>query len=133
MVKLPIIICSSGDINIYDSIDEAARSMESIDVLEGEYVVFDSEGYVLELYVDDRDKPWAPKWLWWLLGVPIGPVEIRGRKEAEPRERELCSRIIEFLTALQKLGIVRADLEWLSTASLSELIDAVRDPRRLNR
>ncbi|GIW84166.1 MAG: hypothetical protein WHU94_00545 [Thermogemmata sp.] len=128
MVTLPIIVISRGDIDVYDSVEEAALSMESIDVLEGEYVVFDSQGYLLELYVDDLYKPRGPKWLRWFLGVPIGPVEIRGRKEAEPREGELRSRIIEYLTTLQKLGIVRAELDWLSTASLSELINAVRDP-----
>jgi hypothetical protein len=29
MIRLPLIVCESGDVHIYDSIDEAARSMES--------------------------------------------------------------------------------------------------------
>ena len=106
--------------------------MESIDVLEGEYVVWDSDGYVLDLHVDERYRPLAPKWLWWLLGVPIGPVEIRGRKEAVPREKELHSLLVEYLRSLQERGIVRADIDW-SAASLSALINAARVPRGLNR
>jgi hypothetical protein len=132
MVTLPIIICESVDIHVYDSLEEAARSMESIDVLQGEYIVFDSEGYILELHVDERYKPLAPRWLWWLLGVPIGPVEIRGRKEVEPRERELRSWFVAYLGSLQERGVFRTDCDWLKDISLSELIDVVRDLRALN-
>ncbi len=130
MVALPIIICESGDVEIFDSIDEAARSMESIDVLEGEYIVYDSEGYVLDLHVDEQYKPLLPKWLWWL-GVPIAPVEIRGRKESQPREQELRGKLVDFLRRLaedERYG-VQLDAKWLSTATLPELIAKVRHPR----
>ena len=131
MVALPILICESGDVHIYDSIDEAARSMESIDVLEGEYVVYDSEGYVLDLHVDERYMPLGPKWLWWLIGVPIGPVEIRGRKENQPREQELRGKLVDYLRRLaedDRYG-VQLDPNWLSTATLPELIAKARHPR----
>lgn len=131
MVRLPIIICESGDVHIYDSIDKAARSIESLDVLQGEYIVYDSEGYVLDLHVDELYIPRGPKWLRWLLGVPIGPVEIRGRKESQPREQELRSTLVDFLRRLAedaRYG-VQLDANWLSTATLPELIAKARHPR----
>jgi hypothetical protein len=131
MVKLPIIIiCESGDVHIYDSIDEAARSMESIDVIDGVYTVYDSEGYLLDLHVDERYVPLLPKWLSWL-GVPIGLVEIRGRKESQPREQELRGKLVDFLRRLvedARYG-VQLDANWLSTATLAELIAKARHPR----
>ncbi len=133
MVTLPIIVCESGDIHVYDSLEEAARSMESIDVLQGEYIVFDSEGYILELHVDERYKPLAPRWLWWLLGVPIGPVEILGRKESVPRAPELRTLLVDYLRKLQQRGIVRTDVDWLANASLTEIINAAHEPCKLNR
>ena len=131
MVKLPIIICESGDVRIYDSIEDAARSMESIDVINGEYFAYDSDGYLLDLHVDERYVPMGPNWYQWLFGVPIGPVEIRGRKESQPREQELRGKLVDFLRRLAQdssFGF-QLDVNWLSSATLSELIGKIRNPR----
>lgn len=131
MVKPPIIICESGDVRIYDSIEDAARSMESIDVINGEYFAYDSEGYLLDLHVDERYVPMAPSWLQWLFGVPIGPVEIRGRKENQPRVQELRSKLVNFLGTLAQHSryAFQLDVNWLSSATLSELIAKIRNLR----
>jgi hypothetical protein len=50
-VKLPIIVYEHGDTMIFASVHAAENYLEAIDVLNGEYVVYDSEGSKLQLIV----------------------------------------------------------------------------------
>lgn len=47
-MKAPIIVDNHGDTNVFSSVERAERYMEAADVEDGEYLVFDSEGHVLE-------------------------------------------------------------------------------------
>lgn len=50
-MKPPIIIVERGsDVSFYESIQDAELALEAIDVANGEYVAYDSEGCLLNLY-----------------------------------------------------------------------------------
>lgn len=48
-MRPPIIIDEHGDISIFQSVEDAARYIEPIDVRKNEYVAYDSSGFLLEL------------------------------------------------------------------------------------
>jgi len=50
-MKAPILIDESGDITIFDSIEDAERYMEPIDVRNGEYIARDAEGVLLDVRI----------------------------------------------------------------------------------
>lgn len=45
----PVVVDECGDVRLYRSIESAALALEPIDVENGEYVVYDREGFVLTL------------------------------------------------------------------------------------
>ena len=45
----PIVIDENGDITLYQSAEAAGCALEPVDVQNGEYVVYDSEGFILTL------------------------------------------------------------------------------------
>ncbi|MBB1062172.1 hypothetical protein [Marilutibacter spongiae] len=45
----PIVVVESGDICVFPSVDAAARYLEPVDVRNGEYVAYDSAGFLLKL------------------------------------------------------------------------------------
>ena len=48
-MKPPIIIDEHGDVEVYNSVEEAAMNLEAIDVENNEYIAYDSEGRLLRL------------------------------------------------------------------------------------
>jgi hypothetical protein len=48
-IKPPIIVDEHGTAMVFESIDDAERYLEPIDVSNGEYVAYDSEGRLLKL------------------------------------------------------------------------------------
>lgn len=56
-MKTPIAINEHGDISTFDSIEEAERYMEAVDVERGEYVVTDADGHRLALKVVVEEVP----------------------------------------------------------------------------
>lgn len=123
----PIIVCESGDIRIYATVEEAEWALETIDVRNGEYTVYDSEGRLLSVTIERYEpKSW---WHFLLAGVERS---ILHETETEPFHAvELRRRLMEFLRRLAEepqYG-VRIDDTWLSNAALPELIAKVREPR----
>ena len=45
----PVILSESGDVDVFDSVGDAERYLEPIDVQVGRFVAFDSEGRLLKL------------------------------------------------------------------------------------
>jgi hypothetical protein len=43
----PIIVDDKGDVSIFDSVEQAQRYLEPIDIRNGEYVIYDREGRLL--------------------------------------------------------------------------------------
>jgi hypothetical protein len=51
------LICAEGwDVHVFDSADELVAWVEAVDVKEGIYRCFDSDGTLLDLLVDELDR-----------------------------------------------------------------------------
>jgi hypothetical protein len=50
------VLAAGGDLRIFSTIAEAERYMEPVDVTNGEYVCYDSEGRLLAVRVDPRER-----------------------------------------------------------------------------
>jgi hypothetical protein len=98
-MKPPIIVNNFGDILVFDSVQEAERYLEPVDVANGEYVAYDSAGTFLELTVTEINR------------TVIQPAELTPSHEVE-----LEQALRRFFT---NVGI---SPEWLSTATLPDLI-----------
>ena len=55
-MKPPIIADNRGDLCVFDTVRWAESYMDPVDVRNGEYVVFDSEGLLLTPRVEDKDR-----------------------------------------------------------------------------
>ena len=53
----PIIVIDGGDVEVYQTAESAALDMEAVDVLNGEYDIYDCEGTVLEAHAASVDSP----------------------------------------------------------------------------
>lgn len=83
-MKAPIIVEErGGDMTFFDSVTKAEQSLEAIDVENGEYVVYDSEGRLLELRTISKKR------------VVIQPAE------AEPMHaNELSTKLIRCFSRM---------------------------------
>jgi len=106
-MKPPLIVNEHGDISIYSDVDVMLCSLESIDVENGEYQVFDSEGRKVELSATAEKV---------LFGLLIGDGKIGISKvEDEPTHADLLKKLL-VAAILSQRAAVDAEL------SLEELI-----------
>jgi hypothetical protein len=95
-VKLPIIVVSDdSSVQLFPDVDRAVRPMEAIDVLNGEYRVFDADGLRLVLRASSDD----------------GPIEIREAPGHQPEPATLrqllrahLRRVRDVRPALVEIG-----------------------------
>jgi len=100
-MRPPIIaVDSSGDVLIFDSVQSAERYLEPIDVLHGEYVIYDARGCELTASLAPRGR-----------GITIAE-----REPARRRQPELRQHLIAFLAAAGE------DEDSLEGLSLEELV-----------
>ena len=52
-VQPPIIVVERGDVSAFESVDDARRWMEAVDVRNGAYAAYDSQGYLLRLWASE--------------------------------------------------------------------------------
>ena len=57
MVTPPIILSEHGDLSFFGSTEDAARHVEPIDVRNGEYTTYDSEGRLLQWTMHQEQRP----------------------------------------------------------------------------
>lgn len=74
----PIVIDEHGDVSFYPDVALAARALEPIDVLNNEYVAYDSLGYTLQLVPGNQR------------------VTIAGRASETPKPEALNSALRSF-------------------------------------
>lgn len=101
LMKLPIIIDESGDISVFDSLESAERSLEPIDILNGEFVGYDAEGRLLNI-------------------VPNGFIAKISLAELDPTHVDNLEKVLRDLFL-----DVDPSPEWVINASLEELIQKV--------
>jgi hypothetical protein len=56
-MKAPIIIFEHGDVTFFETVTKAQIGIEPIDVVNNEYVAYDSDGRLLSLAVEQIEKP----------------------------------------------------------------------------
>jgi hypothetical protein len=111
-MKPPIILDNRGDLRFFRAAHDAEAYAEPIDVRNGEYVGYDSQGRILSLTVVSEQVPG-------LLGRFGGHSErvVIGSEEATPQHAEELSGALRGF--LRRAGVNR---EWLNSASLDELV-----------
>lgn len=110
---LPIIVNENGDLSFFASIKGAENYLEPIDVRNGEYVGYDSEGRLLSFSTNIESRPG-------LLGIGSRNVEAVKITEAEsePKHQE------ELLDALKRFLSGRVIPDTLAEkSSLTELLE----------
>jgi hypothetical protein len=112
-VKAPIIVDNHGDLSVYGSLEKAIGDLEPVDVRNGEYIAYDSEGRLLNVVVE-TSRPWK-------FSIFQGPRDERIGfipTEDEPTHSdELRTKLIHFL---KRVG---EDENWALCASLEELVN----------
>jgi len=94
-MKAPIIANNHGDLLLFKTVERAREYLEPLDVLNDEYVLYDSEGRLLRA-VAKSDR---------------GPIEIL-EAESSPMHKEILQHdIVHFL---QRVGEPRSALEGCS-------------------
>lgn len=107
-MKPPIIVDENGDISFFESVKDVELYLEPIDVINGEYVAYDSEGHILQLSVEHRIST--------NILSASETVILSPSATSQRHTSELKRILIDFFSR------VGANKEWLSTASLDELI-----------
>lgn len=73
MIKLPVTLVErNGDKSTFHTLIEAAGAVEPIDVLNGEYTIFDANGMELEFRVSRKKV----RFLFGLLSTEVDHIEI---------------------------------------------------------
>jgi hypothetical protein len=128
----PIIIVEDLDVSVYTTVLDAEIAMEPIDVKNGVYTAYDSQGRLLWPIVEK--KIYKPK-KWWEFLLLCGNVEVEvvtlREAESEPLHADELRRIlIDYLQRMKEhLGTkCHFDNQWLSHATLPDLIAKAAEP-----
>jgi len=107
-MRPPIIVNNRGDVGIFDSVERAERDLEPIDIRNGEYVIYDSEGRLVECVITTR--------------FLNETVRLHPSPEGEVNPEALRQVVIDFLSRVNT-----TPAESLSPRPLEQLIaDALR-------
>lgn len=93
MMKLPLILCENGDVDLFESIEDLEHYVESPDI--ADYRVFDASGDVLHL-TTAQPTTGQKGWLNMVRVVPVridvGRPRMNAIDELEERLRDFLSR-----------------------------------------
>jgi hypothetical protein len=106
MMKSPIFVYEPATLYVFSTKEKALAFIEAVDVENGVYTeVYDSEGYILEVFVVDRND-----------------VAIESLKPPKKNAQSLHELLHDYLQ-----GIKGVSKEWLANASLRELVNKSLD------
>ncbi|MCH8543992.1 MAG: hypothetical protein LAT61_10520 [Alcanivorax sp.] len=112
-MKTPIVVYENGDVSIFRSVADAEVGLESIDVINDEYVAYDATGYLLDLKVISESRS-----AWFGFSKTyVNRVKI---ELAEGRPEHASDLEYVLKAFLQKLGVPE---DWTRSASLGQLLD----------
>ena len=95
----PIIVSESGDVEAFESVEEAESYLEPIDVEKERFIAYDSHGRLLQL-------------------IPSSPrIRIRAAEKDARHHRELRNLLTGYL------GGVGVASDWVNRASLQDLVE----------
>ena len=116
MIQPPLVVDSGGDISLFRDARALERGLEAIDVQNGEYVVYDSEGRLVALTTEE-----VPTRV--LFGLLRGKAEAVRIASAEPEPAHASELGAKLRAFLERLGEEAS----LSATSLPELIERLRE------
>lgn len=95
-MKLPIIITENMDVSVHPTVDHAETFIESVDVREGIFTVYDSEGFVLDLIMETKQK--ENHFLFFKWTTAFEKVTIREKKlQQHDSSSELKKKLLKYL------------------------------------
>ena len=112
-MKAPIIIVESYDISVHPTVNHAERQLEVRDVKDNIYTAYDSEGQLLNLFVDLIERKRSFLWLKWK-----SQYESVRIKEFEPRRYKLNDLRTHLIDNLKSKKSLDNDLIDSSTEEL---------------
>jgi hypothetical protein len=119
MVKMtpPIVVIEGQDASVHDSVADAERQLEAVDVRSGGFTAYDADGRLLRL-----ETAWATRPAFFgLLGANTEVVRIKAA-EAEPRHQDDLRAAL--MASLAAAGSNPGSLARLTSG---ELIQTLRD------
>jgi hypothetical protein len=108
-MKLPLILSDNGEVNLFESVEDLERYVESPDIIN--YRVFDSNGDVLKL--NTSPTPTRQKGLFNI--VRITPVQVVIGESHVNEVAELEERLREFLLRVTGKSYIQSPLTELLT------------------
>jgi hypothetical protein len=117
MIEPPVILWNNGDIVVFETVADAQRYVEPVDVQNGEYKAFDAKGQSLELIGETRRTGR-------IFRHESAAVVIRESQPPGPHRDELRRILVDVLI---RRGTPKAEL---LERSLATLIDEVARPSR---
>lgn len=121
-MKPPIIVIDEADdVDFYASVEDAEVSMEPVDVADGIFRVYDSEGYSLQIDISTvlhRKKNWFFSRI-----DTVGSPTLKDFEKREKNEEELIS--------ILKLFCEKNSIPIDDYSSLSDILNAVKKSGRI--
>lgn len=115
-IEPPIIVYDPGDVIIYECIKDVTIGLEAIDILNGNYTAYDSNGRLLKLIVDPTVYDSKGN-LIRLKDVAKG-IQIEATEDFPSHEKELKDILHDYLL---ELGINSLEVKDVNLASLINL------------
>lgn len=114
VMRLPILAFCDGDLEVFESIEDAESYIEPIDVRAGSWIAFDSDAIPLPIRVEKR-KTVVP-----FLNVEGTKIVERDSSSSSPEVlQELLRKNLREFPHCRLYGITE---KWLAHASLDELV-----------
>jgi hypothetical protein len=115
-VKLPIVITEDRDISVHPSAEQAEAFLEPVDVKNGIYTGYDSDGNLLEISAVISEEQTKFLFVRWKTRSEV--VRIKLRQPIQNREEELTTKLLQYLSN----GLDQELIYQLSTQELIQMI-----------
>lgn len=107
-MKEPIFIFEDEDCSCFENLQDAARGLEAIDVIENIFEAYDSEGRLLKLTAKDE----------------FDTVKISLAEDSSSHQDELKEKLILALKYFHEIGKLD-NIDWLEDAMLEDLVNEI--------
>jgi hypothetical protein len=112
-MKLPIFLYDNGDISIFQSVVHAENYIESPDILDNEYIVFDADGIPLKLSTSKQAK------------FKLFGLELISVSRVSIKEHDNDIKVDDKLKIALKAVLLKLDVnnEYVNNADLNDLVN----------